>query len=88
MSTGILVLAWIGVAALALVGGAVHMLLNRVLRPLREINRYSDEILAAGLAITRNLDGIDAALQTRELTRPLPELVRSRFGSKGVEWSA
>lgn len=88
MSTGVLVLAWIGIAALALVGGAVHLLLNRVLRPLREIRRYSDEILAAGLAITRNLDGIDAALQTRELTQPLPDLVRSRFGTEGVEWSA
>jgi hypothetical protein len=81
-------LAWIGIAALALVGGAVHLLLNRVWRPLREIKRYSDDILTAGLAITRNLDGIDAALQTRELAKPLPELVRSKFGTQGVEWSA
>ena len=87
MSTGALVLAWIGIAALALVGGAVQLLLNRVLRPLREIKRYSEDILTAGLAITRNLDGIDAALQTRELAQPLPELVRSRFGRRGVEWS-
>jgi hypothetical protein len=87
VSTGALVLAWIGIAALALVGGAVQLLLNRVLRPLREIKRYSEDILTAGLAITRNLDGIDAALQTRELAQPLPELVRSRFGTRGVEWS-
>ena len=88
MSTGVVVLAWLGVAALAVVGGVVHLLLNRVLRPLREIKRYTDDILTAGLAITRNLDGVDAAQQTRELTQPLPELVRSTFGSQGVEWSA
>ena len=88
MSTSAVVLAWFGVAALAAVGGVVHLLLNRVLRPLREIKRYTDEILTAGLAITRNLDGSDLALETRELTRPLPELVGSTFGTKGVEWSA
>lgn len=88
MSTGILVLAWLGVAALAVVGGAVHLLLNRVLRPLREIKSYADEILETGLAITRNLDGIDAAVQTRELTKPLPDLVHSAFGTRGAEWSA
>jgi HAMP domain-containing protein len=88
VSTGVLVLAWIGIAALAVVGGLVHLLLNRVLRPLREIKRYSDEILAAGLAIARNLDGADEAVRTRDLARELPELVRSTFGEQDVEWSA
>ena len=88
MSTGVAVLAWIG---LALALGAVvqvAFLLNRVLRPLREIKRYADEIEAAGLAITRNLEGADEALRTRELTQALPELVRAKFGGKQAEWSA
>jgi hypothetical protein len=87
VSTGVLVLAWIGIAALAAVGGLVHMLVNRVLRPLREIKNYSDDILTAGLAIAHNLDDVDEALRTRELAQALPQLVRSTFGSKGVEWS-
>ena len=32
MSTAALVLAWLGVAALAAIGGLVHLLVNRVLR--------------------------------------------------------
>jgi HAMP domain-containing protein len=88
MSTGLLALAWIGLAVLAVVGGIVHLLLNRVLRPLREIKRNADEILASGLAIARNLDGLDEAARTRELANALPDLVGSAFGGKGqVEWS-
>ena len=88
MSTAALVLAWIGVAALAAVGGLVHLLVNRVLRPLREIKRYTDEILTAGLAIARNLDDVDEAARTRDLTKELPALVRSKFGAGGTEWLA
>jgi hypothetical protein len=88
VSTAALVLAWIGVAALAAVGGLVHLLVNRVLRPLREIKRYTDEILTAGLAIARNLDDVDEAARTRDLTKELPALVRSKFGAGGAEWSA
>jgi hypothetical protein len=87
MSTWVVVLAWLGLAAGA--GGLVQvlLLLNRVLRPLREIKRYADDILEAGIAIARNLDGVDEAVETRELTRALPELVGATFGTKGVEWS-
>jgi hypothetical protein len=88
VSTAALVLAWLGVAALAAIGGLVHLLVNRVLRPLREIKRYTDEILTAGLAIARNLDGVDEAARTRELTKELPALVGAKFGTRGVEWSA
>jgi uncharacterized membrane protein YciS (DUF1049 family) len=77
LSTAVLVLAWIGLALGLAVGGLVHMLLNRVLRPLREIKRYADDILAAGLGIARNLDGVDEVGRTRELATALPELVRS-----------
>ena len=87
MSTTLVALAWLG---LALALGAVvqvAFLLNRVLRPLREIKRYADDILEAGIAIARNLDGVDEAVETRELTQALPELVGATFGTKGVEWS-
>jgi hypothetical protein len=72
MSTTLVALAWLG---LALALGAVvqvAFLLNRVLRPLREIKRYADEILVSGLAIARNLDDVDEAARTAELVDALP----------------
>ena len=75
MSTGLVVLAWIGLAAALFVLVQVLVLLNRVLRPLREIKRYADETLAAGIAIAKNLDDVDEAARTRELVAALPEAV-------------
>ena len=72
--TVLLVWAWIGLAAGAVVAGVVVLLFNRVVRPALEIKRYADDILAAGLAIAKNLDGIDEAVRTRELTNALPGL--------------
>ena len=88
MSAGVLALISIGLALLLGVAVAVLVLLNRVLRPLREIKRYADDILAAGLGIASNLDGADEAVHTRELVVELPAFVRDRFGTEGVEWSA
>ena len=76
MSTGIAVLAWIGLAAGVVVLLTVVLLLNRVLKPLLEVKRNADEILAFGLGIAGNVDGLDEALQTRELAQALPGLVR------------
>ena len=45
MSTGLLVLTCIGLAALLGAAVQVLILLNRVLRPLREIKRNADEIV-------------------------------------------
>jgi hypothetical protein len=84
MSTGVLVLSWIGLAVGLVVGGAVHICLNRVLRPLREIKRYADDTLVAGIGIATNLDGADEILHTRELATALPGLVRSSFGKPEV----
>jgi hypothetical protein len=75
LSTGLVVLAWIGLAAALFVLVQVLVLLNRVLRPLREIKRYADETLAAGIAIAKNLDDVDEAARTRELVAALPEAV-------------
>ena len=80
MSTWVVVLSWIG---LALGLGALLLVLalfQRVVRPLREIKRYADDILAAGLGIARNLDGIDEALETRELATALSGGLREIVG--------
>lgn len=79
MSGALLVLAWIGLALGLMVGGVVHLCLNRVLRPLREIKRYADDTLEAGLGAARNLDGADHIVRTRELASALPALVRSKL---------
>jgi len=78
MSTWTLVLACLGLFAGAHVALLVLILLERVHRPLREIKRYADDTLVAGLAIARNLDSVDEAARTREL-------VRTVAGALGVE---
>ena len=88
MSTWLLVLTWIGLAVLLVVAVQVLILLNRVLRPLREIKQNADEILEFGVKIAKNLDGADEIVRTRELATALPGLVRAKFGGKEVEWSA
>ena len=67
MSTWVLVLASIGLFLGLHIAAVVLILLNRVLRPLREIKRYADDTLDAGLGITGNLDAVDDAARTREL---------------------
>jgi hypothetical protein len=71
MSTCVLVLASIGLFAGVQVAVLVLILLNRVLRPLREIKRYADDTLEAGLGIARNLDAIDESVHTRDLAAAL-----------------
>jgi HAMP domain-containing protein len=88
VSTGLLVLTCIGLAALLGLAVQVLILLNRVLRPLREIKQNTDEILEYGLRIAKNLDGADEIVRTRELATALSELVRAKFGGKELEWSA
>jgi nitrogen fixation/metabolism regulation signal transduction histidine kinase len=80
VSTWALVLVVLGLLGGLQVVVLAAILLNRVLRPLREIQRYADDILAAGLGIARNLDGVDEAVQTRELAVALPGAVRSLLG--------
>jgi HAMP domain-containing protein len=85
VSAGIAALAWIGLAAGAFVLVQVLILLNRVLRPLREIKQNADEILAFGVAIAKNLDDVEEAVRTRELAQALPELVRPVAEKLGAE---
>lgn len=74
IDTGPAILAFVGLALGVVVLGLVIGLFTRVLRPLLEIRRYSLEILDAGLAITRNLDGVDELERTRELSVAVPRL--------------
>ncbi len=74
MSTAVVVLAWIGLAVGVLVALLVVWLFDRVVRPMLETERYSRAILDAGLGITRNLDGVDEAVRTRDLATAVPGL--------------
>ena len=73
MSWWVALLAWLGLANGLAACVTALVALNRVLRPLREIERYADDILDAGLGIARNLDGVDEAVRTRELVTALRE---------------
>ncbi len=75
VSTAGAILSIVGLVLGVVILGVVVGLFNRVLRPVLEIRRYSLDILDAGLAITRNLDGVDELERTRELTATVPRLV-------------
>jgi hypothetical protein len=63
------ILWWIGNAALLLVVlPVVIALLNRVLAAVERIRGATDEILAGGVALTGNLDGVPEALATTDAT--------------------
>lgn len=66
--------AWVGLGAGAGVLGVVVALFARVMEPAAEIDRYADDILDAGLAIARNLDGADELARTLDLGGAVPGL--------------
>jgi len=59
-----------GVPVLAL----VVVLFGRVTRPAGEIDRYAKDILDAGLAISKNLEGLIELERTEELATAVPGL--------------
>lgn len=64
-----MVLWWIGNAILLLVVVPVLVaLLNRVLAALERIRAASDEVLAGGVALIGELDGVPEALATTDRT--------------------
>ena len=79
-----IVLAWLGLALGLVVLLLVVALLNRVVRPALEIKRYADHILAAGVGIARNLDGVDEAVRTRELATAVPGLATAYLRKLGA----
>ena len=65
----VLVLWWIGnLLLLAVVVPVVLLLLNRVIRPTREIKSYADDVLDHGVKLTGTLDCVPVLATTCELT--------------------
>ena len=69
-------LAWSGLAGGTVVLGAVALLLDRTLRPTREIVAYAEDIGASIDAIAQNLDVGTELLLTRELAVAVPGLAQ------------
>ena len=84
VSTAGAVLAVIGLALGAVILVIVAGLLNRVLGPALEIERYAEDILDAGVAIAHNLDDADRIVRTRELATAVPGLATSYLQRIGV----
>ena len=71
---GVLVLAAINVwwllgdvVLIVVVAPTCLLFLNKVLRPVKEIYAYGDDILEHGVGITAQLDAVPKLLRTREL---------------------
>ncbi len=76
-----MVLWWLGNLVLLFVVAPVCLLmLNRVLRPAKEIYAYADDILDHGVKLTGTLDAVPKLLRTRELTGVARQGV-GRYGS-------
>jgi hypothetical protein len=66
--------AWIGLGAGVPVLGLVVALFARVTRPAAEIDRYAQDILDRGLAISQNLEGLTELDRTHALATAVPGL--------------
>jgi len=66
--------ARVGLLAGVPVLGLVVALFEGVMRPAREIDRYADDVLATGLAISGNLEGLEQLDRTRDLGAAVPAL--------------
>jgi hypothetical protein len=74
---------WWWIADILLIGAVIPVvlvLLNRVLRPAREIELYADDVLQHGVALTGTLDAIPKLVTTTELTGTARKLV-GRYGA-------
>ena len=58
---------WAGDAVLLVVTLVLVVLLQRVLKPIKEIQRHAGEILARGGGVSRNLEAVPKLLQTQRL---------------------
>lgn len=74
ISTGLSILALIGLALGLAAALLVVALFNRVLRPAFEIERYAQDILEGAGGIAGNLDGVDKLVTTRDLATAVPGL--------------
>jgi hypothetical protein len=76
--------AWVGLGAGVPVLGLVVALFDRVTGPAAEIDRYAQDILDAGLAISRNLEGAAELERTAELGAAVPELALAYLDRLGA----
>ncbi len=74
VSSGVAVLAWVGLAVGVGVLALAFVLFLRVLRPVREIDAYASDILTAGVGIAKNLDAVDDLETTQALGSAVPGL--------------
>jgi hypothetical protein len=74
ISTGIAVLALVGLALGLVVLLVVLGLFNRIMRPALEIDRYASDILEGGIGIAKGVDGVDELARTRDLVTSVPPL--------------
>ena len=84
MTTAQIVLAWVGLALGLVIAVVVVLLFNHVMRPVLEIERYSGDILEAGVGIARNVDGVDELAQTRDLATAVPGLAVGYLKKAGL----
>ncbi|MDP9403326.1 MAG: hypothetical protein M3P85_08315 [Actinomycetota bacterium] len=68
------------VVLLFVVVPVVVLLLNRVLRPIKEINSYANDILEHGVGLTGALDAVPKLERTRQLSSAARGAV-SRYGA-------
>ena len=76
--------AWTGLALGVPVLGVEVALFDRVMQPALEIDRYASDVLDAGLAISRNLEGTDELARTQELGGAVPGLALAYLDRLGV----
>jgi hypothetical protein len=74
ISTGMAILALIGLAVGLVLALVVVALFNRVVRPALEIDRYAGDIEEAIAAIARNTEPVAELARTRDLVTTVPGL--------------
>lgn len=74
ISTGVAILAWVGLVIGVVVLAVVVALFQRIMGPADEIDDYAGAILVAGVGIATNLDGVDELETTRTLGGAVPGL--------------
>ena len=58
---------WIGNAVLLVVTLVLVVLLQRVMKPIKEIQKHAGDILEHGAGLSRNLEAVPKLLQTQRL---------------------
>ncbi len=58
---------WIGNAVLLVVTLVLVVLLQRVMKPIKQIQKHANDIIEHGGAVSRNLEAVPKLLQTQRL---------------------